>query len=117
MESVIAKLGIATGPSREIDHEIAQIIGLVTPQNTVTVWPPEFSASIDAALTLVPSDMTQWVASNRALFPHAGRGYIHNGELHMSGNYQGFEAIAATPAIALCIVALRARAQSEGRKG
>lgn len=67
-----------------------------------------YTTSIDAALTLVPEGW-QWQTSNRAPLPYAGRGYIHNGELHMSDKYQGFEAVAATPALALSAASLRAR--------
>lgn len=80
---------------------------------------PRYTASLDAALTLVP-DGWEWKVSNRASAPHAGRAYIHNGELINIGGgltrnprYRGQEVTAATPAIAICIAALKARAAAE----
>lgn len=57
---------------------------------------------------------------NRAPDPKAGRAYIHNRELQLSGIggrarnpfYRGQEDTAATPAIALTIASLKARESS-----
>lgn len=78
--------------------------------------PPRYTASIDVALTLVPEGW-RWQTSNRAPKPQAGRAFIHNdqpistglGGLCPNPKYEGHETTAATPAIALCIAALRAR--------
>lgn len=79
----------------------------------------KIGAWTDAALTLVTKGWT-WQVSNRAPKPHAGRAYIHNGELINVGGgmtpnpkYRGAETTAATPAIALVITALRTREAGE----
>ncbi len=70
--------------------------------------PPDPSQNVhDAILWMVPEGW-QWQTSNRAPAPHMGRGWVHNGELHMSGKYQGFENTAATPALALSAAGLKA---------
>lgn len=140
MKSLIARLERATGPDRELDLAVAVAVnyaGMFNPDygwqwslwgdeiegicdgRRVVLDPaqfcPPFSASIDAALTLVPEGWT-WQISNRAPKPLAGRAYIHNGELHFASlyagrnpKYRGEEDTAATPALALCIAALKAR--------
>ncbi len=80
--------------------------------------PRKYTASLDAALTLVP-DGWQWQASNRAPKPKAGRAYIHNkhpistgvGGLCPNPKYEGHEVTAATAPLALCIVSLMAHSQ------
>lgn len=81
--------------------------------------PPEFTKSIEAALTLVP-DGWEWQASNRAPSPLAGRAYLNNrklinigGGLTPNPEYKGAEQVAATPAIAMCLAALWARRANE----
>jgi len=76
--------------------------------------PPLWTASLDAAMTLVPEGWN-WMAGNRDQ-PKA-RAYVNNGELAFTGvaarrnpARQWFEVVAATPALALCSAALRARA-------
>jgi len=78
---------------------------------------PMYTFEIDKALELVPAGW-EWLVSNRAPKPRAGRAYINNKELHFAGiggtkanpKYAGDETTAATPALALCAVALRVRA-------
>ncbi|MFN8993324.1 MAG: hypothetical protein ACK5X3_06635, partial [Pseudomonadota bacterium] len=72
---------------------------------------PRYTASLDKAVTLVPEGW-KWKAILRdsARGENTGEGYVHNGRLHMSGQYQGADTFAATPALALCAAALRARA-------
>jgi hypothetical protein len=68
---------------------------------------------LDAAMSLVPEGW-RWMAGQRE-FPHC-RAYVENGELAFRGfglrpnpARQWFEVTAATPALALCAAALRAR--------
>lgn len=90
----------ATGPSYVLDLEIAEVIA-----PTELAWQPPFTASLDAALMLVPEGWTgivpitggddAWLWQERAL---AGTGH---------------RCRAATPALALCAAALRARHEME----
>ena len=91
---LIAALEKAEGPSRELDAEIRKHV----PGDYL----PAFTASLDAALTLVPDrraweiKSTYWSADKRpaacVVRPDGVRRY----------------GLGATPAIALCIAALRA---------
>lgn len=121
---LIERLEAATGSSRELDREIAEVCGIKWSSDEEgqfggyglmprRVW---FTQSIDAAIQLVP-DGWQWMVSNRAPEPKTGRAYIHNRELIFAGiggmrpnpKHKAAETTAATPAIALCIAALHAR--------
>ena len=65
-ETLITRLEALTGPSREVDAEIAKAVGWTTfmfggaglcwkdPAGRVHAVPPHFTGSIDAALTLMP---------------------------------------------------------------
>lgn len=133
MQDLIARLEAATEGSRELDAEIALANGweyvdpLTATDPLGPPWkhaalgyrllePPQFSTSLDAALTLVPEGWT-WNVSDRAPKPHAGRAYINNRELQIAGigglarnpKYRGEEATAFSPALALCIACLHAR--------
>ena len=123
MRDLIAKIEAATGPDRVLDGDIWIAIngwqerdGCRIPDG---VWhrqdpndriafeaPPAFTASIDAALTLVPKGCG-WSAhyvrpSDYAPFRGIAEAFDESGNwLH--------DADAATPALALCAAALRAR--------
>ncbi len=118
ISALIERLEGLSGPDRAVDVEIAvwksgfsidhfrDVINQIgvpgsgwTPQEKE--W-PRYTGSIDAALTLVPEGW-QWQVSNRAPAPHSGRAYINNKQLINTDT-------AATPAIVICIVSLRARA-------
>lgn len=86
---------------------------------------PAFTASLDAAMTLVP-DGWFWMAGHRD--NNRCRAYVNNGQSHFVGiaarpnpAKQWFECLADTPALALCAAALIARAASgietEGHDG
>ena len=114
--ALIARLEAATGPDRELDHAIASELGseadfertadgaLLTDGRGMT---KQFTASIDAALTLVPTNHhlvelcsvreARWYASVAEKYTRTGTGPERVGH-------------APTPAIALCIAALKARA-------
>lgn len=97
--ALIAKLEDATGPSRELDAELALLDDLHGEA-------PHFTGSVDDALRFVPtvnaqSDRKSWaldLSPSSALY-HAAV-YHNHGWRHARG---------ATPAIALCIACLRSR--------
>jgi hypothetical protein len=118
LSGIIERLEKANGPDRELDAEIHRAI---TPllsdtqiDQKVSGWlfggdhaqptlAPFYSKSIDAALTLVPSGYGAVSMSigegERGSSARLGHPYVH-------GN-------AKTPAIALCIAALRARSHKK----
>lgn len=74
-----------------------------------------YTTSLDAALTLVPQGW-RWQVSDRAPKPHVGRAFLNNGEMQLAGigggrnpKFKASEVTAYTPALALCIAALKAR--------
>lgn len=106
------------GPDREVDAEIAvHIFGADAVRKGGVGWPegalvvpcypgwrllPNYTASIDAAATLVPENAGWCISVNgrvmgKAIQPQAH--VLHNGSKFIS---------AATPALALCAAALRA---------
>ena len=98
-EELIAALERAEGPSRELDAHIWKSDGCrVAPV-------PRYTSSLDAALTLVPEGeawLVGWDDEN-----HANVFVLPSPTSRPTGYHaQG----AATPAIALCIAALKARA-------
>jgi hypothetical protein len=122
----------AAEPDRELDQEISRVLLPAAAEGITrsrygwsyrvfgpSGWDDEwletlpFTASLDAAVTLVPEGW-KWKAILRdsARGENTGEGYVHNNRLHMSGQYQGADTFAATPALALCAAALRARAAS-----
>jgi hypothetical protein len=111
--NIIAKLEAATGPNRNLDALIADAIGLPVP-NDPAGWPLRYSESIDAALTLVPEGWAWSVreggcyATGKKLLPRAELAEPIETEF---GPGVGVRAQnnAATPAIALCIAALKVR--------
>ena len=126
-QSLIARLEQATGPDRELDADIAvavdggEIVWKMA-NYTMESYParrhpsphhiggycnahvPSYTASIDAALTLVPSGKGHdpwW------MLKAAWRG-IAKAEIWVDGKGKPFRGEAATPALAICIAALRA---------
>jgi hypothetical protein len=116
LSSLIARLEKATEPSRELDADICDLLygksqgKFQSPTlEWARLWNHKPTASIDGALTLLPPGQ-YWIV-----------GYGKNSEAEPLGGAviyppQGSklapeaEAEAATPAIALCIAALKARA-------
>ena len=90
---------------------------VICTQGITRYHPPIYTFEIDKALLLVPEGW-EWLVSNRAPKPLAGRAYLNNRQLHFAGlggmrpnpKYKGDEVTAATPALALCAAALRVRA-------
>lgn len=112
----------ATGPDRELNAAIGSAlyqmkVGREVPGIEGCAHEP-VTASLDAATQLVPEGW-RWMAGQRE-FPHC-RAYVENGELAFAGagmrrnpKRKWFEVTAATPALALCAAALRARAAQIG---
>jgi hypothetical protein len=132
--TILTKLERATGPDRELDLDIALAINLIrnpiergcwsdpgecidgdrTP-GSATFVAPAYTASIDAAMTLVDLAVgTQ--GEGHAWFPNLwrtttdlGRSYYWEAWLQCCGNR--YEAKAENPALAICIAALLARSR------
>lgn len=134
MKDLIAKLEAATEGSRELDAGICAALrwpvsgkGTVLPAwvhdnfpeweitkegrlKAGCLWEPvPFTTSLDAALTLVPEGFTWRVQCDR-------HGNAESWTENNGGDFGGILALdtqtfAATPALALCIAALKARAQ------
>jgi hypothetical protein len=92
----------ATADSFDLNHAIAIALGIAS---------EPFTASLDAAMTLVPEGRDQVLMNVKVESFHVGE----NDRRHMaklfapySGEY--VEGRSATPALALCAAALRARA-------
>ncbi len=119
------KLAAATGPDREIDQELAKIAGWVEIEvapgirscrepdgrkrpHGLVAWAPHYTASIDAAMTLVPEgwrlDWLQHMLDQPLWTCGLYRRCENKIERFNSGPSGG-----PTPAIALCIAALAAR--------
>jgi hypothetical protein len=88
----------ATGPDRELDAEIAQVVGaqpvMICDTGNVLIY-QSFTASLDAAMTLVPEGR-RWLLQTLM----TGK---YRAEADWNGSGQG-----STPALALCAAALRA---------
>jgi hypothetical protein len=114
----------ATGPDRELDALIAGREGALVADtrdcdgNSVTcVWPggkfrsgewfilPAYTASLDAAMMLVPEDHNLNVWTHRTKESTAGASVTHNEDGKGPTVFK-----CATPVLALCAAALRARA-------
>ena len=110
LDALIARLEKATKPSRALDMEIAKATGWKVfrgrwlnehGETCRNVW--EFTASIDAAMHLVPEGY-HWEVT--------GAGYARVRKCW--DEIKDFEGRAKNPAIALTIAALKARNQSNG---
>jgi hypothetical protein len=116
LKELIATLEAATGPNREWDLAICRTaldskpLGHAAGMTDEMLLShgyfgpmPHYTASIDAALTLV-SDDARWTISVPRQPDMSGKRYWAS----LRSNHPG--ARGSTPAIALCIAALRARA-------
>ena len=130
MSNLITRLQAATGPDRELD---AEIFLLQWPgyrlQTDCEPFPdqvqpgriqeiggfahrtaPTFTASIDAALTLVPEGY--WWNVGHVMGPQPDTQNLFWAMCHMKGEKWPYDRpIAATPALAICIAALCARGE------
>lgn len=104
LAELIERLEKATGHQRCFDAAIWEVVkgtpAALGGQDPLR-FPPEYTASIDAALTLVPP--WSWRVGNLP----SGRAFA---DLGTQASLQCVEGV--TPAIALCIAALKARERS-----
>ena len=120
MRELIARLEAATGPDRELDAAIAVQVGINPDyQGDGRYGCPKFSASLDAALTLVPEGW-EWSISGSGtaaicscwnddyaeVFPSTDRKQPRHTPM------ERWHPKTATPALALCIAALKAKKDS-----
>ncbi len=107
LQDLIARLEKATGPDRQLDNAIEAFIDHRDQPSQMTCYPPYYTSSLDAALTLVPEGLR--VSLVQIAGGGARAGIQKKGAMiHLS------EAVGATLALALSIAALKARtAQSE----
>lgn len=107
IDELIAALEKAEGPDWHLDEAIATRAADADPADhdaaNWPIWPP-YTASIDSALTLVPEAFEFWHLSSYS-DGRAGVAIYATG----CGRMWSCED-AATPALALCIAALKARA-------
>ncbi len=104
MKALIAKLEAATEGSRVLDCFIAY--GLHPDFISEADCAPHYTTSIDAALTLVP-ERAVWALSCNDEYPGLFRGTVM--PRLSDDNASDATVHAPTPALALCIAALKAR--------
>lgn len=129
---LVAKLEAATEGSRELDIEIALASGWTPLQVECVDGPatfycepgmhgaftavPKFSDSLDAALSLVPEGFNWAVYGHwrlpieKPVFRYSATVEVNDGK-NVTGEHS---AEATTPALALCIAALKSRHQAHG---
>ena len=114
---LIERLEALSGPDREVDAEIALATGWMQIKTdwfrpkSADIWHhkselPRYTASIDAAMTLVSEGWYPQIGKLSAESWQANMGQANRGN--------GVNAYAAALAIALCIAALRARSADNG---
>jgi hypothetical protein len=94
----------AAGPSRKLDHAIS--VGTGRPQNWAGSQLPNYSASLDAAMTLVPE------MNGQSAYPQIQRCAAEKWQAHLgyANKAKGTSGNAVTAPLALCAAALRAHA-------
>jgi len=122
--TLIERLEKLDGPSREVDAEIAKKVGLLDANLSgddlaIAVAaadefeeehsPPRYTESVDAALTLKPEVWRVFALQEQYLSVSGGYGGWVCGLDRVGPGEQVISEKAPTPAIALCIAALRAR--------
>lgn len=116
MTDLATRIEQTTGPDRELDQEIGVWFRNLTSERRVIAVAncPRYTASLDAALTLVPEGWLWQVGAyakgnvcNPAYYRAVLRQWrrMDDGELE----WPRLAGVAATPALALCAAALRAR--------
>lgn len=113
-----ARCEAADGASYELEREIAAAVGhpSVTASSFAMQYEgirlPNYTASLDAAVSLVPNDVREW---------HCGKHYkTGQGQAYMlapKALRDPIYCLATTPALALCAAALRARAADAPNPG
>lgn len=129
IEELIARLEKATGPDRELDAEIASAVGWCprdgytrqsdnswrSPSGDISgvTWAPQYTASIDAARTLVPENFSFELTQSAVEPPAMARARLwdwRRGPLAVDPGNEWKSEGNRPLAIALCIAALKARA-------
>ena len=112
MQELIERLEKAEGPSIDIDWHIYRFL---TPKDEQSwVRPPAYTSSIDDALTLLPAGCVLETLSQGTDEPSTWRVILwHLKQLIGKNPQTRHRAKHRTPAIAICIAALRARMQKE----
>ena len=112
--ALAARVDVATGADRMIDEAISPALGWLAPKPPLRSWRtpqgyrasdgvPRYTASLDAALTLVPEGW-DWAVTK-------GFGESALAAASPANSVATVETQAATPALALTAAALRARAE------
>lgn len=117
MNDLIERIEAASGPDRELDHEIYEYLGspvvrmvsATTHGTDLVNWAPFYTASVDAALTLVPEGF-EWSLEYQAGHHVSSDVECMIAIAKLGDPCRDWEATAATPALALCAAALKARA-------
>jgi hypothetical protein len=112
-QELIARLEAATGPDRDIDRAIAKMLGvmpLYELRGQIGGSWPDYTASIDAALTLMP-ELWNYVIGSPGIEETELDKWCVNIAMHPDD--RGDLTFAPTPALAICIAALKARNQTD----
>lgn len=104
IDELIADLEKATKPCERLDKAIHLI---VAPENPHPYHCPRYTGSIDQAVTLVPKGASWFIESWP---PSPTRKVTSDAAVCMGG--ERYCSDASTPAIALCIAALKARGET-----
>ena len=109
---LIADLERASKRSRELDNRIEQLMSFPKPTNPdeVVGYPPHYTCSLDDALTLVP-ECSYVNLHIELLKKDCDRVCMTEVRIDDKTRFAG---IAHTPALALCIAALKAREAGDG---
>lgn len=107
MNELIERLEKATGPDRALDLAIGEAVGAANHSGPASHrpfrdWAKHYTASIDAAMTLVP-EACAWQCGCEIDFTPTARVWGHDTHVDEFG---------ATPVLALCIAALKARSRT-----
>lgn len=107
--TLIERLEALTAPDREVDAEIAKVMDTTVVRHhresgtNITTTNCHYTSSLDAALTLVPEGW-EWLREHLetmcVYLPKHND--VNSWDIHITGAHK-------TPAIALCIAALKAR--------
>lgn len=108
-QELIERIEGASGPDRAIDFAILCLVDPRASKTGILPGDPKFTASLDAAMTLLPGDDWEWSLEVQA-------GHLPDDDLErmiaivkVGDPSCGWESTAATPALALCAAALKAR--------
>ena len=114
MSALIARLEAAEAGSRELDREIGEVTRapMGNAGDVVGLGYAHFTTSLDAALALLGRALPDWDWQITKGADEMALACIQH-----SRRVSGPEVCAHTPALALCIAILKAKAQGEGGHG